>query len=212
MCILHYMKPYKTLALIGRFKPLHAGAYALLAAACEQADRVIIGIGSSNKYNLRNPFTPDEVAGMIDVALQPRYTNYRLLRIPDFAHLPEYADGKCWASYVGEQFGPLDAFVSGNPFVQNLLRDTYRIIEPGALVPRERWILLRATEVRRAIAQMVPWEHLVPVPVADYLKKNGLVYRFQREFGLQTLALLASGEDFHRTEDEYAEHAHAQET
>ena len=42
-----------TIGLIGRFKPLHLGASVLLESACEKAEKVIIGIGSSNKYNIR---------------------------------------------------------------------------------------------------------------------------------------------------------------
>ena len=206
------MKTYKTLGLIGRFKPLHNGAYALLAAACEQAEHVVIGIGSVNKYNLRNPFTPEEVADMINAVMQPKYTNYNLVFVPDFAQQPEYADGHRWASYVVEKFGPLEAFVSGNPFVQKLLKDNYSIIEPGYLVPREHWVRLRATEVRIAMAKDEDWQSLVPYSVATYLEDNGLVTRFQREFGLQTLVLLSSNENFKSDEDARREHLHAQET
>lgn len=53
-------KKFRKLGAIGRFKPLHLGAAAMLEALCENAEEVVIGIGSSNKYNLRNPFTAEE--------------------------------------------------------------------------------------------------------------------------------------------------------
>ena len=55
--------------LVGRFKPLHIGGFNLLDEACKKSDYVIIGIGSVNKYNSRNPFTPVETRQMIQRAL-----------------------------------------------------------------------------------------------------------------------------------------------
>lgn len=205
------MKQYKTLGLIGRFKPLHKGGYALLTAACEKAEHVIIGIGSVNKYNLRNPFYPEEVEGMINAALQSEHKNYHLVRVQDFAHIPEYADGRHWADCIAKIFGPLDAFISGNPYVQGLLKDTYQIVTPENIVPKKCWIKLRATEVRATMASYGSWQSLVPDSVAEYLENKGLVSRFQREFGLKTLALVGLRDNYLVTEDAHAEHLHAQE-
>ena len=44
---------------IGRFKPLHKAAAIVLEEICKRSDHVIIGIGSANKYNYRNPFTAE---------------------------------------------------------------------------------------------------------------------------------------------------------
>lgn len=59
------MKTLGAVGFIGRFKPLHNGAALALETLCEQADKVKIGIGSVNKYNLRNPFTAEESQEMI---------------------------------------------------------------------------------------------------------------------------------------------------
>ena len=85
--------------VIGRFKPLHNGGALMLDAICENADHVVIGLGSSNKYNLRNPFTGDESAGMIEAYLSPRFSNYELIHVPDFGHIQEFSDGKKWKEY-----------------------------------------------------------------------------------------------------------------
>ena len=52
--------------IVARFKPVHKGHAAVLEALCERSEHVYIGIGSSNRYNLRNPFTKEEM----DEALQ----------------------------------------------------------------------------------------------------------------------------------------------
>jgi len=94
--------------VIARFKPLHNGAYAMLEAVCENANEVIIGIGSANKYSLRNPFTAKESEDMVRLTLEQKFSNYSIIHIPDFAQIPEYSDGKKWKEYVIEKFGKFE--------------------------------------------------------------------------------------------------------
>lgn len=203
-------KPLGKIGLVGRFKPLHLGGYRLLEAACQQADKVVIGIGSANKYNLRNPFTAEESEAMINASLKNRFSNYQTVQIPDFAQIPEYSDGQRWKEYIRENFGSLDYFVSGNDYVRDLLKDSYPLLYPGEIVPRENWIKLRATQVRYEMARFGDWKALVPPEVAFYLKDNGIVERFRDEFGLQTLAGLFEV-DIISDENLTAEQLHAQE-
>ncbi|MBI1969876.1 hypothetical protein HYS48_04230 [Candidatus Woesearchaeota archaeon] len=196
--------------LVARFKPLHNGGATMLEALCEQAEYVIIGIGSSNKYNARNPFTAEESKAMVEVFLSPRYSNYTILLIPDYGHVPEYSDGQRWKQEVRQQFGSLDAFISGNPYVTGLLQDSYPVVHPVELVPEDKRVRVSGTMVRIEMAKGGNWRGLVPEPVAAYLEKNGLVERFRQEFGLQTLAQLAE-RDYQKLEDGKAEKLHVQE-
>ena len=204
-------KKFGQVGLIGRFKPLHNGGYVLLEAACSQSDAVAIGIGSANKYDWRNPWTADETEEMIRAALSPQFDNYRFVRMPDFGHIPEYRDGRKWADYLKQNFGPLDRFISGNEYVRRLLQDTYTLIHPVDIVAPDRRVRLRATEVRVKMALDEDWQALVPSGVAQYLVDNGCVERFQQEFGLKTLAQLANGLDYRCEESCGAEAAHARE-
>jgi cytidyltransferase-like protein len=174
---------------IGRFKPLHNGGAVMLETVCSMAEHVIIAVGSVNKYNARNPFTAEESKAMIDASLGKRFSNYSVMFIPDFGHLPEYRDGQKWRNHALEQFGELDYLVTGNDYVADLFRSDYKIIHPGVLIQREKQIMLRATEVRVEMAKAGNWEKLVPEEVAEYIKKNGLDKRFRQEFGLETLAM-----------------------
>lgn len=205
-------KRLTTVGLIGRFKPLHNGAALMLDTVCDQAEEVKIGIGSSNKYNLRNPFTAEETEGMIRAYLSPRHDNFEIIHVPDFAHVPEYADGQQWRKHVMDHFGALDAFVSGNDYVQNLLKEDYTIIHPADLIAAEKYLRMRATEVRLEMARLGTWKDLIPKEVAAYLTENNLVERFCSEFGVQALAQVA-GEDqtYKRTETEEEERRHTLE-
>ncbi len=196
---------------IGRFKPLHNGGYSLLEAACENANHVLIGIGSSNKYNLRNPFTAEESEEMIRSVLSPRFSNFEIFSVPDFAHVPEFSDGKEWKKYIVDKFGKLDYFISGNDFVRGLLKDDYKLLLPYEIISRDRRVKVRSTEVRVEIARFSDWKNLVPSAVVEYLEKNGIVDRFRNEFGLATLATLSHGINYSEEENLSEQKAHAGE-
>lgn len=197
--------------IIGRFKPLHNGGARLLENICRQAKEVIIGIGSVNKYNVRNPFTAEESAEMIHSFLNQRFNNYKVVFVPDFAHIPDYKDGNKWKEHVKKVFGELDYFISGNNYVSELLKDTYKIMHPANIVPKEEWIRLRAAKVRLEMVYGNKWKELVPEPVVNYLEINGIIERFREEFGLATLALILEDYKIFETETRDEEIAHARE-
>ena len=60
------MKEFHTLVFIGRFQPLHKGHEAVIKQAMEQAEQVMIIVGSAHSpRNTRNPFTFEERKRMI---------------------------------------------------------------------------------------------------------------------------------------------------
>ena len=160
------------IAVIGRFKPLHIGGALMLEAICEKAEHAIIGIGSSNKYNVRNPFTAEESEKMAHAYLSPRFSNYETIHVPDFAHIPEYSNGQKWRKYVKDNFGDVDLFVSANDYVSELLKEDYNIVRPSTLIPPEKHIQIRATKVRVRMARFEEWNPLVPDTVVEYLENN----------------------------------------
>lgn len=163
------------LGIIGRFKPLHKGG-ALLLQAATNLDYTIIGIGSSNRYNLRNPFTPNETKDMINSVLK---NNYKLIEVPDVNNEEK------WIQKIKQLF-PVDTFITGNKYVEDLLKHDYKIIHPKDIIQNP--IEVRATNVRYEMAKKGNWENLVPTRVANYIKQNKLDQRFRKEFGLEALA------------------------
>ena len=114
------MRRLDRVAIIARWKPVHIGQAPVLRGLCDCAEQAIIGIGSSNRYDLRNPFTVAETADMIRLVLEPR-TNYTLLEVPDLD------DGPRWRRMVLGMVGSADRFFTDNPYVASLLGDDYDV-------------------------------------------------------------------------------------
>jgi nicotinamide-nucleotide adenylyltransferase len=176
------MQTVRRLGIVARWKPVHLGHAAVLEALLEQAGEVVIGIGSSNRYDVRNPFTLEETAEMIRRLLGTG-GSYSLVPVPDLG------DGPRWRAMVAELLGPLDLFVTANAYVRDLLQEVYPVVHPVRLIPPERRIAVDGTAVRRAMARGDGWRALVPEKVAALIDEQGLAERFRREFGLATLAL-----------------------
>lgn len=186
-------KRYRTIGIVGRFKPLHHGGAAMLDGACERAEHVVIAIGSANKYDMRNPFTVDETRGMIDAYLAPRHTNYTITSIDDYGHIPEFSDGGRWREAAKEIYRGCDVILTGNPYVARLLERDFRIVPSSEMVAPRRRVFLSSTMVRQSMAHGGDdWKRLVPEEVASYIEGHGLARRFRKEFGLATLASIPS--------------------
>ena len=170
------------LGMVARWKPVHLGHAVVLETLVEKGEQVLIGIGSSNRYDLQNPFTAAESAAMIRRVLQGR-GDCTIVEVPDLGHGPR------WRAMVVDLLGPLDLFVTANPYVRELMREVYPVVHPLQLIPPERRIAVDGTGVRKAMARGEGWRDMVPPAVATYLEEEGLVQRFRREWGLQTLAL-----------------------
>ena len=170
------------IGMVARWRPVHMGHAPVLRALCDHASLALIGIGSANRYNLRNPFTLEETCHMIDLVLAGR-TNYTLIAVPDLD------DGPRWRMMILELFGPLDLFVTANPYVASLMENDYEVAKPIQLVPVEDRVPVSGTMVRREMAKGDGWQDLVPQRIADYIVSQNLDQRFRQEFGLEALAL-----------------------
>jgi nicotinamide-nucleotide adenylyltransferase len=171
-----------TLAMVARWKPVHLGHAAVLESLVTRADRVRIGIGSANRYDVANPFSAAESADMIRAVLDG-WNNFDVVDVPDLGHGPR------WRAMVLEMFGRLDLFVTANAYVRDLLSPDYTIVHPSRLVAPDRRVAVDGTMVRRAMARGEAWRTLVPRSVQRILDERDLVERFRRDFGLETLAL-----------------------
>ena len=168
--------------MVARWRPVHKGHLPVLRGLCQSSEVAVIGIGSSNRYDYRNPFTFAETADMIRLVL-PAQDNYELIPVPDLD------DGPRWRKMIVDLFGSLDVFFTDNPYVAHLLAADYPVLKPVGLVDPADRRPVDGSMVRQEMARGHGWIDLVPPEVVAYIKDKGLDARFRREFGLQTLAL-----------------------
>jgi nicotinamide-nucleotide adenylyltransferase len=165
--------------MIARWKPVHKGHAAVLEGLVAAASTVIIGIGSSNRYNARNPFTAAETAEMLRAVLAG-HDNYSIIEVPDLD------DGPRWRVMVKDMLGPLDLFVTANGYVRSLLLEDYKVVHPVSFVPPERRVRIDGSMVRARMAEGEGFRELVPPVIEEMLDARGLVQRFRKEFGEET--------------------------
>jgi bifunctional NMN adenylyltransferase/nudix hydrolase len=86
------MKKYQLACVIGRFQPFHKGHLDLINRALETAEKVVILIGSAGQpRTIRNPFTYNERAGMIDESVQAPFGRFSSMPLHDTTYdLPDW--------------------------------------------------------------------------------------------------------------------------
>ena len=94
------MKPFEYCLYIGRFQPFHHGHYELLKEAFNQADKVIVAIGSHNlASDTRNPWDSIQREAMIKVALtDDEKSRITFIHVRDYYYLPNM-----WLADVQQQ-------------------------------------------------------------------------------------------------------------
>lgn len=162
----------------------------MLSMMCLIADKVVIGVGSANKHDVRNPWSWKESAEMIGESLH-RFSNFQIMPIDDVG------DGNKWGEMVAEKMGDLDAFVSGNAYTTGCMVDHYHVMHPTEIIDKqlfERNFLVSSTDIRLSMAEGNDiWK--LHTPVAESITFYGWVDRFVKEFGEETLKRWSVGGD-----------------
>lgn len=160
-----------------RTQPPHIGHISMLEAACREADEVIIGIGSANKYDAKDPYFAIEREMMLRKSLDDKgIGNYRIIHVPDFK------DDNEWKQYVVENAG-IDRYtkiVSGNGWVKDIFgADGYEVISSYDLSKDQ--IDISATRLRGLIAAGDPeWKKYAATGTLYFFEKFGGSERIER--------------------------------
>jgi nicotinamide-nucleotide adenylyltransferase len=130
--------------VVGRFQPPHAGHFYLIEAALAVSDNVVIGIGSANARDEKNPFTALRREMILRSELKKNGLNERV----KFVYLNDYDKDTMWCDKTLEQanqWGKINVIVGNNGLVNNIFRKKgYRALEIPELYRTE----LNATDVR----------------------------------------------------------------
>lgn len=150
------MKQYTKGLVIGRFQPFHLGHKYLLEQALKKCERIVIGIGSSNRYDDDNPISYKKRESIVNKFLQKEGMNNRVEKIFPAADVP---DDNEWFKLVTKQTGKIDAVIGNNAWVNGIfLGKKYKIVE----VPYYRRNILEGTKIRKLVKEKKHWEDRVP--------------------------------------------------
>ncbi len=156
---------------IGRFQPLHNGHLHDIKKAIEFSDKIIVGIGSSQEKDTRdNPFSFEERKEMIEkIIKKENLDNIEILAIPDIN------DDAKWVGHVVSIVGSFDIAYTGNNWVK-------RLFERQGFTVKDVSILegISATDIRKRIDKNEEWQELVPIEIADYIRKIEGVNRIKQ--------------------------------
>lgn len=152
---------------IGRFQPFHKGHLATVKFALGKVDQLIIVVGSAQKsHEPRNPFTAGERIRMIKESLDAdeEADVRRILIIP----VPDSDVHSLWTHQIDMLVPKYDVVFANDLFTLMLFHEQgIKAVE----APLYRRNEMRATEIRRKMAEEEIWEDLVPMPVSKVIKE-----------------------------------------
>ncbi len=150
--------------MIGRFQPPHTGHLQAIESIAEEAEELIIGIGSAQvSHTLDDPFTGGERFLMVQSALTQRgIENAHPVPIPD---VNRYG---IWVAHVMNLIPPIDVVYSNNPLVRRLFIEAGYEVEEMELYDRE---YVSGTEIRRRIIANQSWQDLVPRQIVKIIEE-----------------------------------------
>lgn len=155
---------FKRALFVGRFQPFHYGHLHAVRAILEEADELVIVVGSAQmSHETDNPFTAGERIEMIRRALDAAGVDrkrYMLIPIPDAsAH-------RVWVSQVESQTPRFDVVYTNQPLTRRLLIEAGYDVHGIKMFKRNQY---EATEIRRRILSGEDWSTLVPEEVHRFL-------------------------------------------
>lgn len=157
---------------IGRFQPFHLGHMHAIQHALLQADRVWIGIGSSNRpIEGRNPFSAGERREMIESSLDAQ-----TLAKAGIYEIPDLDDHEKWAQSVRAIVPRFDLVFTNDVLTGHIYSRQGIAVFP---IPFKNRDLLSGTRIRQKIAGGEAWEDCVPDGTKNVLLRSGAAGRLQ---------------------------------
>ena len=147
---------------IGRFQPFHMGHLHTVKKILEEADELIIGIGSAQySHTLKNPFTCGERIEMI------RRTLVDLSRIIIVPVTDLHIHG-IWVKHLCTMTPRFDVVYSNEPLTARLFTEEGFSVNSFPLYSRKSY---DSTKIRSKIVEGNPWKDDVPEEVYRFIKK-----------------------------------------
>lgn len=169
-----FLEPPRSIAvadglLVGRFQPFHLGHMSALRFALGTADRLWIGIGSSNRPpEAANPFTAAErremILSSVDAGTAARIAIY---------DIPDVENHVRWLDLIDEIVPPFGVVFTNDRLTERLYSERKSAVR-AVRIPFLNRNELSGTRIRNMLGGGAPpsdWQRLVPSGTRDVLRR-----------------------------------------
>ncbi len=133
---------YKTGFVLGRFQPFHRGHRYLIEKALEQCESVIVGVGSANVRDEKNPFSFNERKKQISETLKKQ--NYAS-KITSIIPLDDNPSDNIWLEELLKKTGEIDVVFGNNEWPNKIFEEAgYEVVR----VPLYKRNIYEGTKIR----------------------------------------------------------------
>lgn len=156
---------YKIGIVIGRFQPFHLGHKYLIDKALNICEKIIIGIGSSNIVDEKNPYSISKREKFIRHFIQKEGIEDRIVKI---VNLPDVPDDEEWFKIAQKETGKVDVEIGDNAWTNGIYESH------GISVVRigfHKRHILEGTKIRHNMKERKPWKERVPEYLHKHLEK-----------------------------------------
>ncbi len=150
------MKKYSIGLVIGRFQPFHKGHVYLIHEALKIAEKLIIGIGSTNIHDLNNPWRFSQVKRMIKTFLIEENLQSKVVNVVSFSDNPS---DNVWFKEVFKKAGTFDVVIGNNDWVKGIFENAGI---PIVTIKHYKRGLYEGYKIRSLIRKKKKWENRVP--------------------------------------------------
>jgi nicotinamide-nucleotide adenylyltransferase len=149
------MKP-KVGLILGRFQPFHKGHLYLIKKALKQADKVVIAVGSSNKYDHDNPLTYRTRLKILKKVIAEEGLEEKIITIIPLADNP---NDDLWLKQLLKKTGGFNIVFGNNAWPNGILKKAgFQILE----VPYLNRPIYQGVYIRKLVKEEGSWQRRVP--------------------------------------------------
>jgi len=163
---------YHIALLIGRFQPFHKGHLYLVKKALQNAEKLVIGIGSASIYDENNPLDYETRRKIIKTVVYKEKIEDRVIKtVP----LDDFFNDEKWLDNVKKQVGNFDLVVGNNEWTNKIMEKAgYRIKR----FPYYKQFLYEGWRIRKLIKERKKWQDRMPSYIIKWLENNLTIKKF----------------------------------
>ena len=152
--------------VVGRFQPFHKGHLYLIKKALNEADKIIIVIGSSNIHDENNPLSYRTRVEMIKKVIAEESLKDKVLKvIPS----PDDLSDDVWLEKLLKNAGKFDIAFGNNKWTNDILKkEGYKIANIRFLNRK----IYQGVFIRRLFKKGKDWEKRVPSYLVDFIREE----------------------------------------